>query len=199
MTWQLFIALLVFSSTAAFSPGPNNTLLMASGIAHGFRRSLPLVLGVAIGFPVMIGCVGLGLGKIFEIYPVLYLVLKYAGAAYMLYLAWKIATAKYVAAGALSDARPMSFIQASLFQWINPKAWIMAVTALSAYTVAADYMTGVAVVVATFVCMGLTSASTWALFGAKLRHLFNDERYFRGINLMLAGLLVISLVPLLWH
>jgi threonine/homoserine/homoserine lactone efflux protein len=199
VTFDVFLALALFGFITAFTPGPNNTLLMAQGINFGFRRTLPLILGVAIGFPFMIGCVGLGLGKIFDIYPTLYVVMKYAGAAYMLWLAWKIANSKPAGEGSAALGQPMNFIQAAAFQWINPKAWIMSMTALSAYTVAAHYYMGVAFVVGTFVVMGLSSASTWALFGVGLRHVMNDPRYFRVINLSLALLLVASLVPMLWH
>jgi threonine/homoserine/homoserine lactone efflux protein len=197
MTFEHFMALQVFAAIAAYTPGPNNTLLMASGVNFGFRRSLPLVFGVGIGFPLMIGLVGLGLGKVFDNYASLYTVLKYAGAAYMLYLAWKIATSKPATANSDSDAKPLSFLQMALFQWVNPKGWIMAVTALSAYTTANSYYTGVAVVVATFVFMGFTSASAWALFGAGLKQVMTDVRYYRAINFGLAVLLVASLVPML--
>jgi threonine/homoserine/homoserine lactone efflux protein len=146
----------------------------------------------------MIAMVGLGLGKIFEIYPLIYQAMKYAGAAYMCWLAWKIANSHPVDSGETTTP-PMTFLQGALFQWINPKAWIMSVTALSAYTISSSYYTGVATVVATFVLMGLTSASGWALFGSSLRHVMNDERYFRIINIALASALVASLVPMLWH
>jgi threonine/homoserine/homoserine lactone efflux protein len=198
MTLHLFLGLFVFAGIAAFTPGPNNALLMAAGMNHGFRRSLPLIFGVALGFPLMIGLVGLGLGGIFKVYPLLYTVLKYAGAAYMLYLAWKIATAQ-PAGQSDATAKPMGFLQMCLFQWVNPKGWIMSVTALSAYTVAEDYYTGVAVVVGTFVLMGITSATTWTGFGAILKNTMTDPRYFRVINVSLAVLLVASLVPMLWH
>jgi threonine/homoserine/homoserine lactone efflux protein len=198
MTFHLFLGLFVFAGIAAFTPGPNNALLMAAGMNYGFRRSLPMMLGVAIGFPMMIGLVGLGLGGIFKVYPLLYSALKYAGAAYMLYLAWKIATAQ-PATDAATTAKPLSFLHMCLFQWVNPKGWIMSVTALSAYTLADDYATGVATVVGTFVLMGITSAATWAGFGAVLKSTMTDPRYFRIINVSLAVLLVASLVPLLWH
>lgn len=198
MTFENFLALFVFAGIAAFTPGPNNTLLMASGVNFGFRRTLPMVAGITIGFPLMIALIGLGLGRVFEIYPLLYQILKYAGAAYMLYLAWKIATARRsdVEGG---EGKPIGFLQTCLFQWINPKGWIMAITALSAYTVASHYYHGVAIVVATFVFMGITSALTWAGFGALLKGVMNDLRYFRVINVTLAVLLVLSLVPMLRH
>ena len=198
MTLELFLGLFVFAGIAAFTPGPNNTLLMASGMNFGFRRTLPMVAGVTIGFPLMIGLIGLGLGRIFDVYPMLYQILKYAGAAYMLYLAWKIATSKPSDA-ADGDGSPIGFLQTCLFQWINPKGWVMAITALAAYTVAERYHTGVAVVVATFVFMGITSAVTWAAFGAALKNVMSDARYFRVINIGLALLLAASLVPMLRH
>jgi threonine/homoserine/homoserine lactone efflux protein len=198
MNWNLLLALVTFAAITAYTPGPNNTLLMASGMNFGFRRSIPMVLGVCIGFPFMIACVGLGLGKVFEVFPALYTVLKYAGAAYMLWMAWKIANSG-PAAAADGDAKPLGFVSMALFQWVNPKGWIMSVTALSAYTLPSDYYTGVAAVVGAFVLMGFTSASTWTLFGSALRHVMNDERYYRWINYGLAVLLVLSLVPIFWH
>jgi threonine/homoserine/homoserine lactone efflux protein len=199
MTIDLFFALVVFAAIAAFTPGPNNTISLASGVSFGFWRTLPVIFGVATGFPAMVGCIGLGLGKVFEIYPQIYVVMKYLGAAYMLWLAWKIATAKLQVDGEEVAGEPLTFLQAALFQWINPKAWVMAVTALSAYTVASDYSTGVIAVVAIFAVMSFSSCATWALFGVGLRHVMNDPRYFRGINIALALLLVASLLPLLWH
>ena len=199
MTYDLFIALFIFGAISAFTPGPNNTLLMASGINFGFRRTVPLILGVCLGFPLMIACVGLGLGRIFEAFPLIYQVLKYAGAGYMLWLAIKIAVSKPSIEGDAATGSPMTFLQAAGFQWINPKAWVMAVTSLSAYTVASHYYVGVASVVGTFVLMGIASATTWALFGVGLKHIMNDVRYFRVINVTLAVALVISLIPMLRH
>ena len=199
MTYDLFLALFVFGGIAAFTPGPNNTMLLATGINFGVRRAWPHIMGVCIGFPVMIACIGFGLGQIFEIYPWIYVALKYAGAAYMVWLAWKIALATPSADSDLAKSEPVTFLQACAFQWVNPKAWIMAVTALSAYTVAAQYSIGVLAVVGTFVFMGFTSALTWVLFGAALKHILNDERYYRYINWGLAAALLASLVPMVWH
>ncbi len=198
MTPELFLGLFAFAGVAAFTPGPNNALLMSSGMNFGFRRTLPLILGVTLGFPLMIGLVGLGLGRVFDAYPIIYQTLKYAGAAYMLFLAWKIATAKLVASD-VEEAKPLSFLHMVLFQWVNPKGWVMAVTALSAYTLASDYYVGVATVVSVFAFMGITSASTWAAFGAVLKGVMTDPRYFRVINVVLALLLVASLLPMLRH
>lgn len=198
MTWNLLLALFAFAAITAFTPGPNNTMLMASGMNFGFRRSLPMVFGVCTGFPFMIACVGLGLGKVFDLLPWLYAVLKYAGAAYMLWMAWKIANSGPAGEGDVKS-KPSSFISMALFQWVNPKAWIMSITALSAYTVPSQYYVGVASVVLAFWFVGFASSSSWALFGSALRHVMNDARYYRWINFGLALLLVISLVPIFWH
>jgi threonine/homoserine/homoserine lactone efflux protein len=199
MTFDLFIALFIFGFIAAFTPGPNNTMLLATGINFGVKRAWPHILGIAIGFPFMIACIGFGLGRVFEIYPLIYVALKYLGAAYMIWLAWKIAMSKPSGDDALEKAEPITFLQACAFQWVNPKAWIMGVTALSAYTVAAHYTVGVLAVVGTFVFMGFTSALTWVLFGAGLKHVLNDERYYQYINWGLAAALIASLIPMLWH
>lgn len=199
MTVDLFLALFVFGFIAAFTPGPNNTMLLATGINFGVRRALPHILGVAIGFPLMIACIGFGLGRIFEVFPIIYMALKYIGAAYMVWLAWKIATSNPSTDDELEKADPVTFLQACAFQWVNPKAWIMGVTALSAYTIASQYAVGVLAVVGTFVFMGFTSALTWVLFGAGLKHILNDVRYYQYINWGLAAALVASLVPMLWH
>ncbi len=199
MTLHLFLALLLFAAVTAYTPGPNNTLLMASGMNHGFKATFPMAMGVALGFPLMIACVGLGLGKVFEIYPVIYAGLKYAGAAYMLWLAWKVANAGPANANTTSQSKSMSFLQMMLFQWINPKGWIMSVTALSTYTIPDNYYLGVAFVVGSYVVMGLTSASAWALFGASLRHVMSDARYYRVINISLALVLAASVATIFYH
>jgi threonine/homoserine/homoserine lactone efflux protein len=197
MSLEQYLALFSFAAVSAFTPGPNNTLLMSAGMNFGFRRTIPMIMGVCLGFPLMIACVGLGLGEVFTRFPVIYTALKYVGAAYMLWLAYKIATATRSSDETKQDARPLGFLQMALFQWVNPKGWVMAVTALSAYTVAASYYTGVALVSGTFVLMGITSAATWAMFGSSLRSVLNHPKYFRAINIVLALTLVASLWPMM--
>ena len=199
MTIDLFIALMTFAFVTSISPGPNNTMILASGVNFGVRRSIPHMLGIGCGFTLMVVIVGLGLGKIFSAYPVAYTGMKIVGGAYMLWLAWKIATAKLAEEGEAAAGAPLTFVQAALFQWVNPKGWVMSITALSAYTVASDYRLGLITVVLTFALLSFSSCTTWALFGMGLRHVLNDPRYFRGINIALAALLVASLVPMLWH
>ena len=131
MSHQLLLAFVVFALATLFTPGPNNIMLMTSGLNFGFARTLPHCFGVSLGFGFMVLVVGFGLGALFAAYPVLYQVLKYVGAAYLLYLAWRIATATGVHGD--SRARPFTFFQAAAFQWVNAKGWVMAVGAVTAY------------------------------------------------------------------
>ncbi len=193
MNIQLFAALCTFAFISAYTPGPNNTLLMATGINHGFRAAWPMILGVGIGFPFLILCVGLGLGRIFDVYPILLNAIKIVGTIYMLWLAWKIATSKPSENDSVKASKPLNFLQGCAFQWVNPKAWIMGGYSLSAFTLPTQFNTGVFTVVAVYVFMGLTSAATWASFGVALKSVMNDPKWFRVINYSLAAALVASL------
>jgi threonine/homoserine/homoserine lactone efflux protein len=199
MTFDLYVGLFVFAVIMAFTPGPNNTILMASGMAHGFRRTQRAVWGVALGFPFLALCIGLGLGQLLEAVPGFHAFLKYGGALYLIWLAWKIGSASPSEKESDTDTKPLNFLQAFGFQWINPKAWIMAITALSDYTLPGQYQTGLICVVGTFIFTGITSASTWAGFGAGIKSLLSDPRWFRPVNIGLAILLLGSLVPMLRH
>ncbi|MDE2385433.1 MAG: LysE family translocator [Alphaproteobacteria bacterium] len=199
MTPDLYLGLVLFAVIMAFTPGPNNTILMASGLAHGFRRTLPAVAGVALGFPFLALCIGLGLGQLLEAVPGFHAALKYGGAAYLVWLAWKIASDKPSESESADAGKPLNFLAAVGFQWVNPKAWIMAITALSDYTLPGQYWLGLGSVVGTFVLTGISSASTWAGFGAVIKALLNDPRWFRPINIGLAVMLLLSLLPMLRH
>src|SRR6185295_8630669 len=143
---ELLAALALFCVVTLFTPGPNNLMLMTSGLNFGFRRGLPHLLGVSVGFALMVLLVGLGLGAIFERWPLLYAILKYVGAAYMLWLAWQIATASPPQPRGESTGRPMGFFNAMAFQWVNPKAWVMAVGAVSTYAAVATFPLNVIVI-----------------------------------------------------
>jgi threonine/homoserine/homoserine lactone efflux protein len=195
---ELLVAFIVFALASLFTPGPNNLMLMTSGVNYGFGRTLPHALGVAFGFGFLVLVVGLGLGALFAAFPVLYTVLKFAGAAYLIYLAWLIARAG-PAKGKISGAQPLTFLQAAAFQWINAKALVMAVGAISTYAAIAVFPFNVAVMVATFVALGLVSSSTWILFGTSLRAIVTDPKRVRTFNLIMAVALVLSLVPVFWE
>jgi len=193
---DLLIALAVFCLVTLFTPGPNNLMLMTSGLNFGVRRGIPDMLGVVDGFSLMVLVVGLVLGAIFEAWPLLYLVLKYAGAAYLLYLAWQIAVSAPPSPGHDSARRPIGFFQAAAFQWVNPKAWVMAVGAVSTYAAVAPFPLNVLVIAALFGALGLASSGTWLGFGAGLQRVLKEPRAVRAFNIVMALLLVASLYPI---
>ena len=189
------LALAAFALVSSITPGPNNLMLMASGANFGFRRTVPHMLGIGIGFGVMILLVGLGLVRIFDAFPVAHLVLSVIGVTYLLWLAWKIANAGAPDA-ARKTARPFSFVQAALFQWVNPKAWQMALTAITLY---APDRTAVAIlwVALVFALINLPSVSVWTVMGQQMRRVRSLPARLRAFNWSMAGLLVLSLVPVL--
>jgi threonine/homoserine/homoserine lactone efflux protein len=187
-------ALLVFVAVTSFTPGPNNAMLLATGLNFGFRRGQPHLWGVALGFTVMVLVVGLGLGAVFQAYPAVYAVLKYAGAAYLLYLAWQIATAGELQEG-VSKGRPITFIEAAAFQWLNPKGWVMAVGAVSAYAAVASFPFNMLLIAGLCGAVGILSSATWLGFGSALKRLLTNPRAVRVVNIAMALLLVASLWP----
>ncbi len=200
MTIEIIFALAAFAFVASITPGPNNLMLMASGTNFGFTRTLPHLLGVGLGFMAMILLVGLGLMQIFETFPLTYQILKYASATYLIYLAWKIATA---APPPNSDnpeqatGKPLSFIQASLFQWVNPKAWTMALTAVSVYTLPSQPTTSLLAVVAIFGLVNVPCVTLWTVLGTQLRRILKDPLRLRIFNITAALLLIATLYPIL--
>ncbi|MFJ7145760.1 LysE family translocator [Pseudomonas protegens] len=194
---DLLLAFALFALVTSITPGPNNTLLLASGVNFGFNRSIPHILGISCGFFVLVLAVGLGLGAVFEAYPLLYSVLRYVGAAYLLYLAWKIARSGPMSEEQQGQGQPLGYWGAAAFQWVNPKAWVMAVGAISTYTPLQGYFTNVLVIAAVFALINAPSVSLWAACGSLLRNVLRNPRWLRLFNLGMAGLLVISLAPLL--
>ncbi len=171
-------------------------MLMASGANFGFCRTIPHMLGIGLGFTVMVLLVGAGLVQIFETYPVNYTVLKLASVVYLLFLAWKIAHAA-PAKGAEVSGEPMTFLQAAAFQWVNPKAWAMALTATTAYT--PDHTFKAIVIVALiFGAVNLPSVSTWTVLGQQMARILTNPRRLVTFNWTMAALLVASLYPVLW-
>ncbi|MEN8893816.1 LysE family translocator [Planktotalea arctica] len=194
MNYDLLLGLILFAFVSSITPGPNNLMLMASGANFGFRRTIPHMLGVGIGFSVMIVLVGAGLIQVFDLYPVLHTALKIVSVLYLLWLAWKIANAAPPEGEAKSDATPFTFIQAALFQWVNPKAWTMALTAIAVYT--ADQSLGAVTLVALiFGLVNLPSVSTWTILGQQMARFLTSPARLRLFNWAMAGLLVLSLYP----
>jgi threonine/homoserine/homoserine lactone efflux protein len=197
MSLELLSALLVFCFVSSITPGPNNFMLLASGVNFGFRRSLPHLAGVAIGFLWLILAVGFGLGTLLTLFPPLHLGLKIAGGAYLLYLAWKIASARTLSDGKAAAARPMTFFQAVLFQWVNPKAWVMAVTAMAVYTDPAQPFLSVLLVGIVFALVNAPCIASWALFGVAMRHFLSDPKRLKWFNIAMGVALAATLWPLL--
>ena len=196
MPLDTFLALVLFAFTTSITPGPNNMMLLASGVNFGFRRTIPHMLGIGVGFLSLLLAVGLGLGALLHMIPALYTALKFAGGAYLVWIAWKIATSRSLGEGK-SGTKPMSFLGAATFQWVNPKAWVMAVTAMATYTNPQLYMLSVLLVGFAFAVVNLPSVSTWAGFGSALREWLSDPVRLKWFNITMAVLLILSLWPML--
>lgn len=190
------LALLVFAFTMAVTPGPNNIIATASGVNYGYWRTMPFILGLTFGFPVMIAMVGFGLGFLFEALPWLHTLMKVLGIAYLLWLAYKLATATSI--GGAKDSKPFTFLQASGFQWINPKSWAASTSTLATFTSseAGNFHWQVIVVASVYVAAGFISGSIWALLGAGISRFLTNPATLKIFNLSMAVLLVGSLVML---
>ncbi|PDT38745.1 lysine transporter LysE [Rhizobium sp. M10] len=196
MPLDTFFALVLFAFTTSITPGPNNMMLFASGVNFGFRRTIPHMVGIGAGFFSLLIGVGLGLGSLLHTMPLVYTVLKFAGGAYLVWIAWKIAASRSLSEGR-SSAAPMSFVSAAAFQWVNPKAWVMAVTAMATYTNPELYLASVLIVGLAFAVVNVPSVSTWAGFGSALREWLSDPVRLKWFNITMAVLLVASLWPML--
>jgi threonine/homoserine/homoserine lactone efflux protein len=193
------LAVLGFTAVMAFTPGPNNTMLMISGANWGFVPTVPHILGITVGFPLMVFAVGMGLGGVFETYPLLHEILKYVSFAYLLYLAWKLARAGRHDSDGTKQGKPMSFLSAALFQWVNPKAWIMAVSAMALFVPAGSPMlSGVLLLAGASAVMSLPSAAAWCLFGTAISRFLDSDRRIAIFNALMALLLVLSTLPTLF-
>jgi threonine/homoserine/homoserine lactone efflux protein len=197
MTPELLIAFVLFAFVTSVTPGPNNMMLLASGVNFGVRRSVPHMLGISLGFMVLVAAVGLGLGQLFEQFPPLYAALRYAGAAYLLYLAWKIAGSSAPDASGKAAGKPFTFLQAAAFQWVNPKAWIMAIGAITTYTPQDGFLLNVLLIAALFALVNCPSVGLWTVAGSLLRRWLDKPRVLRAFNIGMALLLVASLYPIL--
>ncbi|MFT5037781.1 MAG: threonine/homoserine/homoserine lactone efflux protein [Flavobacteriaceae bacterium] len=194
---ELYLAVLLFAATASITPGPNNIMIMASGVNFGIKKSLPHLLGICLGFPIMVIAIGLGFGLVFQAYPLLHELIKVIGIIYLLYLAWLIASAKPSVINA-DVSKPLRFQQAVLFQWVNPKAWVMATGAISAYTSSGDAMLGQVLFIAfAFSVTAGISVGIWLIFGAGLKRYLDDPLHYRVFNITMAMLLVSSMSPVI--
>jgi len=197
MSLDLFLALVVFAFVTSITPGPNNFMLLASGVNFGFWRTVPHMCGIGVGFFALLLGVGFGLGALLVAYPQLHIALKIAGGAYLLYLAWRIAMSRSLGEKGDAAARPMTFLEAAAFQWVNPKAWVMAVTAMAVYTDPARPFLTVLLVATAFALVNFPSVSTWAGFGVALRGFLADPVRLKWFNIAMGVLLAATLIPML--
>jgi len=196
MTVELFTALATFAFVTVITPGPNNLMLMASGANFGFRRTMPHMVGIGIGMPVLVICVGIGVMQLFDLWPASYTILMVLSVAYLLYLAWKIANAA-PPKGVQARGRPLTFLQAAAFQWVNPKAWSMALSAITLYATSRD-ADAVLWVAGMYLVMTLASTTFWVALGQQMQRVLNSPRRLRMFNIAMAVLLVATLIPVLW-
>jgi threonine/homoserine/homoserine lactone efflux protein len=170
-------------------------MLLSSGLTYGFRRTIPHVAGITVGFAFMVGSVGVGLGAVFITYPILQTILKYAGAAYLVYLAWQIGMAEPSAPEQDNSRGPMTFWGAAMFQWVNAKGWVMVIGTITAYAAIAGFPWNIAIQVVICLILGVLSCSLWALFGTALRPILTSPKAIRAFNIVMALLLLASLYP----
>jgi threonine/homoserine/homoserine lactone efflux protein len=187
MSPEILLALVGFAFATTWTPGPNNMMLAASGATFGWRATLPHAMGVALGFPVMVFLIALGLGEIFQRSPAFRSGLAWLGFAVMLWLAWRIATAD--AAKAHTRTRPLHFHEAAAFQWVNPKAWAMAIGVSATYARGAEPVLEAGIAAAAFVLAGLTSSQGWAVFGAGMGRVLGTGLRLRVFNVTMGALL----------
>lgn len=196
MSADTLFALVLFAFATSITPGPNNMMLFASGVNFGFRRTVPHMLGIGAGFLSLLIGVGMGLGAVLHAYPPAFIALKVTGGLYLLWIAWKIGSSRSMGEGE-AKARPMTFLGAAAFQWVNPKAWVMAVTAMAVYPNPEQYALTVAIVALVFAAVNVPSVSTWAGFGSALREWLAVPVRLKWFNITMAVLLVLSLWPML--
>jgi threonine/homoserine/homoserine lactone efflux protein len=191
----LLLAFTLFALVMFFTPGPNNIMLLSSAVTYGFRRTLPHIAGITIGFAFMIAAVGTGLGTVFIAYPVLQTVFKYAGAIYLVYLAAIIAASGPAQDGQNGRRGPMTFLGAAMFQWVNAKGWVVVIGTITAYAAIARFPWNIVIQTAISLAIGAASSLSWALFGSALRPVLASVRAVRIFNITMAGLLLASLYP----
>ena len=194
---EFYLSIFIFAISATVTPGPNNIMIMTSGLNYGVKNSIPHLLGICFGFPVMIIVIGFGFSIVFERYPLFNEVIKVLGVVYLLYLAWLIASSSPVSLEG-KKSKPLSFTQAALFQWVNPKAWVVATGAISAYTsVSSGVFSQVIVIALAFLIIAIPSLGVWLIFGVGIKKYLKSPKHQKIFNLSMALLLIVSVLPVL--
>ena len=196
MSIQIFLSLMLFAITTSITPGPNNMMLLSSGVNFGFRRTIPHMIGIEVGFASLLVATGFGLGALLQALPLVYTVLKIAGGLYLLWIAWSIGMSRSLGDGKSTGA-PMRFWAAAAFQWVNPKAWVMAVSSMAAFANPDKLALTVAVVTFAFAVLAFPCQGVWAGFGSMMRDWLSHPARLKWFNVAMATLLVLSLWPML--
>ena len=192
---ETLVPIALFAFSTSITPGPNNLMIMSSGLNYGIGRSTPHMMGIWLGFPAMIIAIGLGMGAVLNQFPFLHEIIRWVGIAYMLYLAWLIGSTREMNSD--STSRPLSFTQAMAFQWVNPKGWIMGTGALAAFTSpGTEIWLGIVKVALAFFAIGGPCVAVWLFFGVGLKRFLTEPRYLRCFNITMGLLLAASVVPL---
>ncbi|MAK59859.1 MAG: lysine transporter LysE [Ponticaulis sp.] len=197
MSFEYLLGLFVLALGLSWTPGPNNALLASSGARFGYVRTLPHVIGVVSGFGLMMFLIGIGLSQVFEQFPIVREILRYVGAAVLLWLAWKIATS-HASTDRPRSEKPWSLLAGAAFQWVNPKAWVMAISLAGQAPLTEPDWLAPLMVALVFALAGVTSANGWALFGAALQRFLSTPVRFRAFNLTMAGLIVLTVLGILF-
>ena len=193
---EYYLSLIAFTFVAGITPGPNNLMLVVSGLNHGIQKSLPHYFGICIGFSLMVAVIGFGLGAIFLSFPGVYLSIKILGICYLLFLAWKIANAGNMQAKK-GLRKPLTFLQGAAFQWVNPKAWVIAIGALAAFTIQTKVAESIITIVLTYLVSGLICMGLWLWLGQGLQRFLKEEKRIRLFNMAMGFVLVLSVIPMI--
>ncbi len=199
MTFDIFLLLAIFSFVTSITPGPNNIMLLASGINFGLKRTMPHAIGVSLGFFVMLLAVGIGIGTLIKSSPIIYNILKYLGALYLLWLAWKTAISHSVEQNSNRQGSPLTLLEAALFQWINPKSWMMAISGITLYTSPQYPYISMLLVAIIFTLINFPCVAIWATFGHSLRERLKNPKILKLFNFIMGGLLALSAISVLFQ
>lgn len=197
MNPEQYLPLVAFTLVMVGTPGPNNLMLMSAGANFGFRRSIPHIFGISIGCQVLLLAIALGLGQLLEAYPQAALLLKACGAMFLLYMAYQLARPRKSKLEVNREIKPLTFLQAALFQWVNPKAWLMLVTVVSTFSNREHFFTSVLIIAVIFFCMGLPLICAWNIGGVALKSWLQQGQRLLQFNRAMAGLLLLSMYPML--
>ncbi len=199
-TLTIIISIATFAFSTVMTPGPNNIMLLSSGLTFGFKRTLAHMFGIILGFPAMVLIIGFGLGTLFEQFPVIFKFLKITGILYLIWMSYKIANNKSTYdCNTKSNSKPFTLIQGAMFQWVNPKAWIMAITAISIFVRSDENSTYQVLIIAfIYFLVSFISTSTWTLGGVVIKKFIKNEKIVQRFNIFMAFLLVLSVLPIIF-